>query len=296
MLPDEVLLAIFDFYVDNARINEWQLLVHVCRRWRSVVFASPRRLDLRLVCTSKTPARDTLDVWPPLPLSIECYGSYPTEQVDNVITVLKRSDRVCQIHLGIQGSQMEKVSAAMQEPFPELIDLLLMSYDGTETVLSDSFLGGSAPRLQSLRLHRISFTGLPKLLLSAPRLVNLRLFDIPSSGYFLPAALPDLFTLTNLEELSIMFQSLPRFFPDWAGRRPPPPTRTVFPALTRFEFKGTNEYLEDLIARIDAPRLSGLFITFFNDNVFETPQFVQFIGRTPTLKTIEKSSVPGVSP
>ena len=80
-LPDDDLLETFDFYVDGdmdedfeslekPRIQEWITLAHVCRRWRTVVFQSPRRLNLRLFCTSETPARDTLDIWPPLPLVI----------------------------------------------------------------------------------------------------------------------------------------------------------------------------------------------------------------------------------
>jgi hypothetical protein len=56
-LPDDVLLEIFDFYFPvlgyqyfhTKRIVEsWQSLVHVCRRWRCLVFGSPRRLNLRL--------------------------------------------------------------------------------------------------------------------------------------------------------------------------------------------------------------------------------------------------------
>jgi hypothetical protein len=50
MLPDDVLLKIFDFYVDEdfepygeQRIEVWKTLAHVCRRWRSVLFQSPRR-------------------------------------------------------------------------------------------------------------------------------------------------------------------------------------------------------------------------------------------------------------
>jgi len=47
-----------------------------------------------------------------------------------------------------------------------------------------------------------------------------------------------------------------------------------------FWFGGVNEYLEDFLARIDAPRLYQLEITFFNDIFFDTPQLIQFIGRT----------------
>jgi hypothetical protein len=57
MLPDDVLLEIFAFYADEdmnedfERVEEWKTLAHVCRRWRSVAFQSPRRLNLRLLCT-----------------------------------------------------------------------------------------------------------------------------------------------------------------------------------------------------------------------------------------------------
>ncbi len=33
---------------------------HVCQKWRSVVFGSPRRLNLRLLCTKRTPVREML--------------------------------------------------------------------------------------------------------------------------------------------------------------------------------------------------------------------------------------------
>ena len=81
------------------------MLAHVCRRWRSVVFQSPRRLNLRLLCTpkrAKTPARNTLDIWLPLPLVIRdvddiFYGELPG--ADNIIAALEHNDRVGQIEL-----------------------------------------------------------------------------------------------------------------------------------------------------------------------------------------------------
>ena len=294
MLPDEVLLAIFDFYVGEVPIGEWRMLVHVCQRWRSVTFGSPRRLELQLVCRARTPARDTLDVWPALPLFIRCDSDYPTESADNIITVLERSDRVCQVDLkGFPSSHLENLSAAMQQPFPELTRLALRSYDEAVSVLPlpDSFLGCSTPRLKYLWLDNIPFPGLPKLLLSAIHLTNLCLFNIPHSGYFSPEALlTALFTLTSLKELWLEFQS-PLYLPDWESRRPSPPTRTVLSVLSWFSFKGVSEYFDDLVARIDAPQLDKLFITFFNDVEFNTPQIIQFISHIPTLKGLEQARV-----
>lgn len=56
MLPEIALLDIFDFY--GHEIDAWHTLVHVCRKWRIIVFGSPRRLDLRLLCTASTPVSE----------------------------------------------------------------------------------------------------------------------------------------------------------------------------------------------------------------------------------------------
>ncbi|KAN0114347.1 hypothetical protein V8E52_006843 [Russula decolorans] len=150
VLPDDVLLGIFDFYMimypsygDKTDTEAWQSLVHVCRRWRSLVFLSPRRLNLRLFCTPETPARNTLDVWPTLPLIIKGTVLSSTDS-DNVIAALEQSNRICQVKL--RGLGRQEVLAAMQVTFPELTELLLVSRDDTMPVIPDSFLDGSAPR------------------------------------------------------------------------------------------------------------------------------------------------------
>ena len=292
-LPDDVLLATFNSYLYEIefieeRTEAWQSLVHVCRRWRSIVFRSPRHLDLRLVCTEGTRACDTLDIWPALPLIIQSYSAYyETGSVDNIIALFERSDRVSQIELEIPSSDLEIILAAMQQPFPELQHLFLDSLGATIRVIPDSFLGGSAPRLESLQLNRIPFPGLPKLLLSATHLVDLHITDIPHSGYISPDAIvAALFTLTCLSSLTLVFRSR-RSCPDQASRRPPPSTRSVLPILGYFRFKGVSNYLEDLVACIDAPRLNTLWITFFNDIAFDAPQLMQFISRALTSRALE---------
>ena len=45
------------------------------------------------------------------------------------------------------------------------------------------------------------------------------------------------------------------------------------------------------MARIDAILLNGLRIIFFHQLIIETPQLVQFISRTPNLKTPDKARV-----
>ena len=57
LFPDFVLLEIFDFYVGQAPeeslegIEMWIALVRMCRKWRDVIFRSPRHLKLHLLCT-----------------------------------------------------------------------------------------------------------------------------------------------------------------------------------------------------------------------------------------------------
>jgi hypothetical protein len=121
---------------------------------------------------------------------------------------------------------------------------------------------------------------LPKLLLSAPHIVSLWLENIPHSGYISPVTL--ISVLSSLEELTLEFRS-PQSCPDPETRRPPPSKRSVIPALHYFRFKGVIEYLEDLVAGIDAPQLDRMYIKFFNQIDFYIPQLVQFINRTPKL-------------
>jgi hypothetical protein len=294
VLPDEILLGIFNFcaserQVEKGDIEAWQLLVHVCRRWRRIVFGSPCRLNLRLVGTSKTPARDTLDVWPTLPLLIDDNGCL-SEGLDNIIAMLEHRNRVCQIKLRFHSSLLlEKIMAAMQVPFPELTHLVLSSYTETDLVLPDSFLATSAPRLRHLTLRHFLFPALPNLLLSAAHLVDLHLRNIPRSAYIPPETVATLIsTLTSLESLSLEFKSA-QSRPDWASRRPPPPTRSVLFVLTSFSFQGAKEYIDDLVACIDAPRLNSLFITFIEEFGINTPQLIQFICRTPGLKALKEA-------
>ena len=301
MLPDDVLLEIFDFYVvkdpdfgilvavfdesyAKRTIESWQSLVHVCRRWRFLVFGSPRRLNLQLYWIPWRSARKFLDVWPALPLLIQCNRPETKTSTDDAIAELEHSDRICQINLRcLTSSHIENLCMAMQVPFPELEVLALSFETSCGPVLPDSFLGGSAPRLRFLSLDGISFPGLPNLLLSATHLVTLRLENIPHSGYILPEAMAAcLSMLTSLCLCRLVFES-PQSCPDQEIRCPPPPTRSVLPALFHFSFKGVNEYLEDLVSRIDAPKLGHLSISLFNDIHFDTPGLNQFISRTPIL-------------
>ena len=302
-LPDDVLLEIFRFYVviyqdldfhqlfefrTIGDIESWQSLAHVCRRWRGLVFGSTRHLNLQICCSShRRSAKKYLDVWPALPLLI--LGSFTRASEDNVMHGLEHSDRICQINLrSFITPQAKKLWTAMQVPFPELTGLYL-SFGSVSSgpdygpVLPDSFLGGSAPRLRSFYLNSIPFPALPILLLSATHLVNLYLIDIPHSGYNSPDAMATcLSTLTSLESLQLEFGHR-QSYPGLRSQTSFLPIRSVLPTLAIFRFKGVNKYLEEFVARIDAPQLYQLSTTFFSGIGLNAPELDRFISRTPIL-------------
>ncbi|KAH9171743.1 hypothetical protein EDB89DRAFT_1069460 [Lactarius sanguifluus] len=271
MLPDNVLLEIFDFYrkghhyYNRRYVWKWHLLVHICQTWRQIVFSSPRRLDLKILCTHGTPVRNQ-GIWPAFPIIIRYQRSWksvrPNDQ-DDIISALEHRDRVCDIELdpGVHwNSRSEKFDAAWLEPFPVLTRLYIDSAYKDPPVLPANFLGRSAPCLQEITLSGIPYPALPMLLLSASDLVKLDLRNIPLTGYISPEAMVAcLATLPRLDRFTIEILSTTPL-PDRA--LPPPVTRTVLPALTSFQFIGASEHLENLVSQIDSPQLNQISIGY----------------------------------
>ena len=289
VLPDEILLIIFDFYVvpdlrSKPEIEKWTSLVHVCRRWRSLVFGSPRRLNVRLFCTPETPSRDTLDVWPALPLIIDGNISF-TSNKDNIDFALEHNNRIHEVGLWkVEDYRLEEVLAAMQVPFPMVtrLGLAAIPYSPTLQSVPNSFLGGSAPSLRHFSLGGIPFPGLSKFLLSATHLVNLHL-HFPHSAYIPPEEMVTcLSVLTSLENFALRFQSL-QPHPNRVTQRLPLAACSVLPSLRVLQFRGSSGYLEDLVARIDAPRLYLVYMTS-NQTNFGISQLIEFISRIPALE------------
>ncbi|KAI9463765.1 hypothetical protein F5148DRAFT_194526 [Russula earlei] len=242
---------------------------------------------------------EMLDDWPVLPvvISLTTYSSlksYIDLCCGNVADALESEHhyRICELKLsGIPTSYLERFAGAMRKPFQELTFLRFWVKENTVTSLPDSFLGGSAPLLRQLVLGNCSFPGLPKLLLSANHLHRLSLHRIPDSGYVSPQDLATaLSVMSRLESFLLGFRS-PRSRPDPASRPPPPLTRSVLPALTRLVFRGVHEYLEDLLAQIEAPLLNKLDVFFFMDVDFVVPQLHQLITHTESFKTCDRAFV-----
>ncbi|KAI0291187.1 hypothetical protein B0F90DRAFT_1920754 [Multifurca ochricompacta] len=304
-LPNEVLLEVFDTLrhltlkspSSSSVPWQWHRLTHVCRRWRSLIFASPHLLDLRLVYTYQKPVRKTLDLWPPLPVAI-CYPrltpirSLAPQDEENVIAALKHPTRVCEINLNMTRSLLSKSSPLMRVSFPELEHLRLRSQDAMRPLfLPTTFLAGSAPRLRDIHLDRTAYPTLPLLLLSTPDLVSLCLDEIPSAGYFPPEALVNgLSGATQLKSMKIHFLP-PTSRPEHINSPLPPQNRILFPNLTELHFSGCGEFLEDLVSRMRAPALKQFNTTLFEQPTFEIPQLCQFIDLTEALRSPHQTSI-----
>lgn len=288
---DDVLLNIFRHYMD-AFPPFWFRLAHVCQSWRRVIFASPLGLHLRLHCTHGTPVLKTLDCWPPFPIVVN-YGGISmlrppsAEDEDNIIAALERSDRVCSISLTVTSSLLTNLS--ISEPFSQLEDLVLLSQDNVQLTLPSAFWWGH--RLRTLHSTRIAFPSLPQLLLPSQDLVDLQLHEIPGVGYFSPEAFANVLCgMTQLQILSLHFLSFP---PRRNYHSLPSPSgeRVVLPALTCLKYRGISKYLDCLVARIDAPRLGDIDITFFSQPTLDASQLGLFIDRIEMQRSPRRADI-----
>jgi hypothetical protein len=139
-------------------------------------------------------------------------------------------------------------------------------------------------------LDSIPFPGIRKLLSSTSDLVHLDLWDIPDSGYISPEMmLMSLSSLTQLKTLGLEFHS-PRSRPRIKSRHPSPQTRVFLLNLTHFWFQGVSEYLEGLVAHIDAPLLHSVRITLFNVLSFDISELPRFINRSEKFSSLNTTT------
>ena len=236
-----------------------------------------------------------LDVWPNLPVSIRLRFDHLNDPGrDDLIAALELRDRIVGIDfsVGLSKYQLEGCVALMQEPFPILRTLLLSCFSGDPPVMTHAFLGGSAPRLQKLRLCRVPFPTLPKLLLSAHDLVELRLEYFTSTGHISSDVLATCMSvLPRLQYIVIIFWSMKSIPQVRIDACPLPPTRSHLPALATLVFRGFREYSEDLMSRIDAPLLRCLRLTFLYRPIFDMPQLSRLINGMEKLKSALYASI-----
>ena len=157
-----MLLNIFHYFL-NASPQLWPRLVHICPKWRHIVFAnaSQQALYLRLFYTHGKSVLKTLDCWPALPIVLE-YGGSPTldppapEDEDNIVAALKQYDRVSSIHLTISASLLEKL-LLLKEPFSNWRTCLFYPWMTCNRPFP-AFFNGPTPQHSSPNWDRLTHT------------------------------------------------------------------------------------------------------------------------------------------
>jgi hypothetical protein len=288
-LSNKVLLKIFRYHLDvSPRL--WPRLVYICRRWRRIVLASQRALHLQLFCTHGTSVLKALDYWLALPIVVTFGGSpardplAPEDEV-NIAAALKQSGRVTSIRLTVTGSLLEMFSE-IDGPFLKLENLVLLSRDSMQLALPSTFRCG--PRLRSLHLTRIAFPSLTRLLYSSKNLVDLRLHEVLNTWHISPATLANaLSRMGQLQSLSLHFPSATNSITSHLTSG----DRIILPSLTCLNLQGIDTYSEGLVARIDAPGLRHIEVTFFEKGIFDVPKLREFIDRIEVQKSHRQADI-----
>jgi hypothetical protein len=272
--------------------------VHICRKWRRIVFASQQALRLQLFCVPGTPVLKTLDCWPALPIVMEYGGSLaldplsPTpEDEANVIAAFKQSHRVRSISLTVTTWLLDKLYV-IERPFWELEDLILLSRDCVPLrlpIAASAFLW--CPRLRRLHLTRIAFPPLLQLLHFSRDIVDLQLHEALNPWCFsieaLTNALSGLVQLRSLSLHSLHFPSTTNY----TSPLPLPDQRVVLPALTHLIFRGLAAFLELLLVGIDAPRLGDIQVTVFDKSTIYLSPLGEFVDRMEMHKSHNQARI-----
>ena len=286
-LDDDSLLQIFSCYRLDDEENwylrlGWLMLIHVCPRWRNLIYDSWSHLDMCLLLTNDSPSMDTLSHLPPLPLVIHYVDRTKTitrKDEGNLYLGLQQYDRVRRVILQAPSSKLRMWLEPMNKLFPILGELSLLS-----TTTDSEEMNQVLPKLlQAPKLHRLSLHGisLPKGLLLIPSTTALSTLSLTHIRYFPPRHLvAQLQGLPHLEELSIGF-AIPIPLPNSEGELLSAPiTPVTLPTLRRLTLRGEDVDLDNLVAQINTPLLEQLSLSLLFDFDFTFVNLTNFIHRT----------------
>jgi hypothetical protein len=262
-----------------SRERWWYKLVHVCRRWRTLILASPSHLHLCLVCTHRTPVAKMLAHSPPLPLIIDHIDrahSVTAKDEEWILLALRQRVRVRRIRILMPISNLRKLTTAMDKEFP-MLEYMYMSpptKEDTSLTLPGTF---RAPRLRHLLLRNFAFSIASPLLATSIGPIILSLEEISTSAYFSPTdLLQRLSSMPQLETLGISFHSpIPNTDARSQLLQMPTMTHVSLPNLRWFGFGGMSAYLEALLPRLSIPRIEKLQIWFFSQPSYPVPHLLQ---------------------
>ena len=265
----------------------WYKLVHVCRRWRSLILHSAPYLGLSLLCTHRTPVADMLAHSPPLPLVIDHVGdgwNITPEDEEGIKLALRHHDRVRRIRLAMFVQYLPMLINYIDKEFPILEHLYIdpLSYNDKGVVLPETF---RAPNLRHLVLVNFALPVGSSLLATAAGLVTFSLSFIPPSvTWYQTDLLHKVSSMPHLQILGISFYS---DVPNHVWRRVmnmQNVTHVVLPNLRWLGFQGGSAYLDALLPHMTTPRLEKLQIYFFNEVFVSVKNIQQFISSAEILR------------
>ncbi|KAI0258336.1 hypothetical protein BC834DRAFT_975249 [Gloeopeniophorella convolvens] len=279
-LPDNVLLEVFDLcrLMNPESGRNWYQVVpaHVCHRWRQIIIASPRRLELLLRWFAGSPITDVLRLSPPsIPVRMWYKDDdegprgrdWDSQAEANFLLLLEYLPRVREVSFYSTSPEIiGMLLSKMTEPAP-MMDLLYIESGYTCVTIPNTFLGGDAPSLDFLELSG----ALPTLPLAS----NTITLIFTMKGY-----IPELTWLEDLLEAVCSMHRL-KHLDLILGDTDFSPLRDkqlkTLQGLTAFELTGTLAQLEAITSRIDAPNLDGLVVKAPVSGVFPLPSFSRFV-------------------
>ncbi|KAI0261993.1 hypothetical protein BC834DRAFT_1043731 [Gloeopeniophorella convolvens] len=298
-LPENALLAIFGFYRLNRMLYggsvAWYKSVpaHVCRRWRIIIIAFPKYLDLQLDLRPRSRVAEILRDSPPFPIRILFWlqtDEWTPAYVDNAFTSLEQLDRATCIRLCAPSAILEGLLTVISRQAPDLETLHIGCptpedpYNTEETIPSSPF-----PISDSVRLHDLYFLNAFPLAVPSAGVVH---FFLSLPGWDgLPAAWPDtlfecLRSMPQLEYLTLNLDLHDPFDTLELQRFNGP--RMSLDRLFRLMFSGTTPSLEALLSRFDAPSL-GEFLVDLKSHVDNTvnalPSLARFVDGSRAFET-----------
>ena len=306
ILDDDSLINIFRLYrpilLDEEETNDdrilqggewrrerwWYKLVHVCRRWRSLILESASHLGLSLLCTHRTPVADMLACSPPLPLIIDHADesrNLTPEDEEGIKLALRHHDRVRRIRLAMFIPCLPELVKSIDEEFPILEYLCIdpLIYNGDGLILPETL---RAPNLRHLVLVNFALPVGSSLLATATGLVTFSLSFIPPSVPWNPTDLLHRVSLMpHLQTFGISFCSAPpNHVVEWQTVNTQNMTHVVLPNLRWLGFQGGSTYMEALLPHMTTPHLEKLQIYFFNELTVSVTNLQQFISNSKALR------------
>ena len=268
----------------------WYQLVHVCQRWRDLIFRSASHLDLCLVCTFGTPITDMLANSPPFPLIIDYPGQdHPiaAECENEIIFALEQHhERVRRIRLFVPTPNIERLITVIEGEYPILEYLILatpIEDKSTGLMLTETF---HAPHLRHLQLTGIAIPIGSRLLTTAVGLIVLALNMKHPSGYLQPNTLLQWISFMPELEMLAVFFGFPVLSRDVERQlmRAPITTHVTLPNLLGLTFRGASAYMEAFVPHITTSRLEKCQIALPNQLTISIPRLLQFINTTENLR------------